>query len=169
MIIEGLEVPVFGQHTAQQNIAWLGWALLPGHGRNEEIMEESMGMKATERQVSDVTILDISGRITLGDGTALFRNTTRDLISQGKKKLLLNLSQVPYIDSSGIAELVSAFVAARREGGDVKLLKLTKKVRDTVEIVHLGSIFELFDDEAAALKAFARKQNQEPDPLARAG
>jgi anti-sigma B factor antagonist len=132
-------------------------------------MEDSMGMKATERQVSDVTILDISGRITLGDGTALFRNTTRDLISQGKKKLLLNLSQVPHIDSSGIAELVSAFVAARREGGDVKLLKLTKKVRDTVEIVHLGSIFELFDDEAAALKAFARKQNQEPDPLARAG
>jgi anti-sigma B factor antagonist len=128
-----------------------------------------MGMKTTERQVSGVTILDISGRITLGDGTALFRNTTRDLISQGKKKLLLNLSQVPHIDSSGIAELISAFVAARREGGDVKLLKLTKKVRDTVEIVHLGAIFELFDDEAAALKSFASEQNREPDPLARAG
>ena len=126
-------------------------------------------MKATERQVSDVTILDISGRITLGDGTALFRNTTRDLISQGKKKLLLNLSQVPHIDSSGIAELVSAFVDARREGGEVKLLNLTKKVRDTVEIVKLGAIFELFDDEVAALKAFAHEQNQEPDSLPRAG
>ena len=126
-------------------------------------------MKAIERQVGGVTILDISGRITLGDGTALLRDTTRDLISQGKKKLLLNLGQVPHIDSSGIAELVSAVVAARREGGDVKLLKLTKKVRDTVEIVHLGSIFELFDDEVAALKAFASEQNQEPDSLARTG
>ncbi len=126
-------------------------------------------MKATERQVTDITILDISGRISLGDETALLRNTIRDVIARGKKNLVLNLGQVPYIDSSGIAELVSAFVAARREGGDVKLLNLTKKVRDTVEIVHLGSIFELFDDEAAALKAFASKQNEEPDSLARAG
>jgi anti-sigma B factor antagonist len=128
-----------------------------------------MGIKVTERQVRGVTILDISGRITLGDGTALLRDTTRDLIAQGKKNLLLNLSRVPHIDSSGIAELVSAFTAARREGGDVKLLNLTKKVRDTVEIVKLGGIFELFDDEPAALKAFASQQNEEPDPLARAG
>ena len=128
-----------------------------------------MGMKVTERQVRGVTILDISGRITLGDGTALLRDTTRDLIAQGKKNLLLNLSQVPHMDSSGIAELVSAFTAARREGGDVKLLNLTKKVRDTVEIVKLGGIFELFDDEAAALRSFANKQNEEPDSLARAG
>ena len=126
-------------------------------------------MKAIERQVGGVTILDISGRISLGDGTALLRNTTRDLISQGKKNLLLNLSQVPHIDSSGIAELVSAFVAARREGGEVKLLNLTKRVRETVEIVKLGSIFELFDDEAAALKAFASEPNQKPDSFARAG
>ena len=126
-------------------------------------------MKAIERQVGGVTIVDIRGRISLGDGTALLRNTTRDLISQGKKNLLLNLSRVPHIDSSGIAELVSAFVAARREGGDVKLLNLTKRVRETVEIVKLGSIFELFDDETAALKAFANKPNQEPDLFARAG
>ncbi len=126
-------------------------------------------MKATERQVNDITILDISGRISLGDETALLRNTIRDLIARGKKNLLLNLGQVPYIDSSGIAELVSAFVAVRREGGDVKLLNLTKRVRDTVEIVKLGAIFELFDDEAAALKAFTKEQKQEPDSLARAG
>jgi anti-sigma B factor antagonist len=125
-----------------------------------------MGMKVTERQVRGVTILDISGRITLGDGTALLRNTTRNLISQGKKNILLNLSQVPHIDSSGIAELVGAFTAARRESGDVKLLGLSKRVRETVEIVKLGSIFELFDDEGAALKAFATEQNQE---LPRAG
>jgi anti-sigma B factor antagonist len=128
-----------------------------------------MGMKVTERQVSGVTILDISGRITLGDGTALLRDTIHDLISHGKKNLLLNLGQVPHLDSSGIAELVSAFVAARREGGDVKLLNLTKKVRDTVEIVKLGAIFELFDDEVAAVKTFASAQNQDPDSLARAG
>lgn len=126
-------------------------------------------MRVNERQLGGVTILDISGRISLGDGTALLRKTTRDLISQGKKNLLLNLSQVPHIDSSGIAELVSAFVAARREGGEVKLLNLTKRVRETVEIVKLGTIFEVFDDEAAALKAFASKQNEEPDSLARAG
>src|SRR5215471_5963192 len=128
-----------------------------------------MGMKATERQSGGVTILDISGRITLGDATALLRDTIRDLISQGKKNLVLNLAQVPHIDSSGIAELVSAFTAARREGGDVKLLNLTKKVRDTVEIVKLGGIFELFDDEGAAIGSFANKQNEEPDSLARAG
>src|SRR5260370_7806374 len=104
-----------------------------------------MGMKATERQVNDITILDISGRISLGDETALLRNTIRDLIARGKKYLLLNLGQVPYIDSSGIAELVSAFVAARREGGDVNLLKLPKKVPTTVDIVHLESISHLFD------------------------
>jgi len=126
-------------------------------------------MKVIERQVSGVTILDISGRITLGDGTALLRTTAHDLISQGKKNLLLNLGQVPHIDSSGIAELISAFVAARREGGDVKLLNLTKKVRETVEIVKLGAIFELFDDEVAALKTFASEQSQGPDSLARAG
>ncbi|HEY6270785.1 MAG TPA: STAS domain-containing protein [Terriglobales bacterium] len=128
-----------------------------------------MSLKATERQVTDVTILDISGRITLGDETALLRNTIRDLLARGRKNLLLNLSQVPYIDSSGIAELVSGFVAARREGGDMKLLNLTKKVRDTVEIVKLGAIFELFDDEDAALKTFTREQKPEPDPLPRAG
>jgi anti-sigma B factor antagonist len=128
-----------------------------------------MGMKVIERQARGVTILDISGRITLGDGTALLRDTTRDLIAQGKKNLLLNLGQVPHIDSSGIAELVSAFVAARRERGDVKLLNLTKKVRDTVEIVKLGGIFELFDDEAAALNSFTSEQKRDPDSLARAG
>jgi anti-sigma B factor antagonist len=128
-----------------------------------------MSMKVTERQVSGVTILDFSGRITLGDESALLRNTIRDVVSGGTRNLLLNLSQVPFIDSSGIAELVNAIVAVRREGGDVKLLNLTRKVRDTVEILKLATIFELFDDEAAAVKAFTRDQKQEPDPLARTG
>ena len=126
-------------------------------------------MKVTERQVNGVTILDLNGRITLGDETALLRNAIRDVISDGRKNLLLNLSGVPYIDSSGIAELVSAIAAVRREGGDVKLLNLTRKVRDTVEILKLGAIFELFDDEAAAVKAFTTERKQGPDSIARAG
>src|SRR5262249_55848540 len=129
----------------------------------------SISMKVNERQVSGVTVLDFSGRITLGDETALLRDTIRDVVSGGTKNLLLNLSRVPFIDSSGIAELVSAIVAVRREGGDVKLLNLTRKVRDTVEILKLGAIFELYDDEAAAVKAFTGLQKQEPDSIARAG
>jgi anti-sigma B factor antagonist len=126
-----------------------------------------MAIKVNEREANGVTILDISGRIVLGKETAAFRDSIRERIAQGKKNILLNLSEVPFIDSTGIGELVSAFTAVRREGGDVKLLHLTKRVRDTVEIVKLGSIFELFDDEAAALKAFTREK-QEPGPVARA-
>jgi anti-sigma B factor antagonist len=132
-------------------------------------VEEFMSMKVTERQVSGITILDISGRITLGQETALLRNTIRDVVSGGTKNLVLNLSRVPHIDSSGIAELVSAIVAVRREGGDMKLLNLTKRVRDTVEILKLGAIFELFDDETAVVKAFTGERKQEPESFARAG
>lgn len=128
-----------------------------------------MGLKVTERQAAGVTILDINGRIVLGKETALLRDTIRNLITQGRKSILLNLNEVPYIDSIGIGELASAFIAVRREGGDLKLLNLTKKVRDMVEVVKLGTIFELFEDEAAALKSFAREQKQEPGSLARTG
>lgn len=126
-----------------------------------------MALKVTERQTNGVTILDIIGRIVLGKETATLRDSIRDRLAQGRKNILLNLGEVPFIDSTGIGELVSAFIAARREGGAVKLLNLTKRVRDTVEIVKLGSIFELFDDEAAALKTFGRA-SQEPGPVARA-
>lgn len=127
-----------------------------------------MGLKVTERQANDITILDINGRIVLGKETALLRDTIRDLIARGRKSLVLNLSEVPYIDSTGIGELVSASLAIRREGGDMKLLNLTRRVRDMVEVVRLGTIFELFDDEAAALKSFPREQKHEPGSLARA-
>jgi anti-sigma B factor antagonist len=126
-----------------------------------------MTIKVNERQANGVTILDISGRIALGKETAAFRDSVRERLAQGKKNILLNLGEVPYIDSTGIGELVSAFTAARREGGDMKLLNLTKKVRDTVEIVKLGSIFELFNDEAAALKSFTQEK-KEPGSVARA-
>jgi anti-sigma B factor antagonist len=113
-------------------------------------------MKATNRQVDGVAVVDMSGRITLGEGSVVLRDTIRDLIGKGSKKILLNLGDVTYIDSSGIGELVSAFTAVRREGGELKLLNLTKKVHDLLQITKLYTVFDIKDDEAAAIKAFAK-------------
>jgi anti-sigma B factor antagonist len=113
-------------------------------------------MKASNRQVDGITVVDMSGRITLGEGSVVLRDTIRDLIGKGQKKILLNLGDVTYIDSSGIGELVSAFTAVRREGGELKLLNLTKKVHDLLQITKLYTVFDIKDDEAAAIKSFAK-------------
>jgi anti-sigma B factor antagonist len=113
-------------------------------------------MKASNRQVDGVTVVDMSGRITLGEGSVVLRDAIRDLISKGQKKILLNLGDVTYIDSSGIGELVSAFTAVRREGGELKLLNLTKKVHDLLQITKLYTVFDIKDDEAVAIKAFSK-------------
>jgi anti-sigma B factor antagonist len=113
-------------------------------------------MKATNRQVDGVAIVDMSGRITLGEGSVVLRDTIRDLIGKGSKKILLNLGDVTYIDSSGIGELVSAFTAVRREGGELKLLNLTKKVHDLLQITKLYTVFDIKDDEATAIKSFGK-------------
>ena len=113
-----------------------------------------MTMKTSTRQVDGVTIVDCSGRITLGEGSVILKDTVRDLISKGNKKILLNLGDVNYIDSSGIGELVSAFTAVRKEGGELKLLNLTKKVHDLLQITKLYTVFDVKDDEAVAVKAF---------------
>ncbi|MGZ4875107.1 MAG: STAS domain-containing protein [Candidatus Angelobacter sp.] len=113
-------------------------------------------MKATNRQVGGVAVVDMSGRITLGEGSVVLRDTIRDLIGKGNKKILLNLGDVTYIDSSGIGELVSAFTAVRREGGELKLLNLTKKVHDLLQITKLYTVFDIKDDEATAIKAFGK-------------
>ena len=113
-----------------------------------------MTMKASSRQVDGVTIVDCSGRITLGEGSVILRDTVRDLLSKGQKKILLNLGEVTYIDSSGIGELVSAFTTVRNQGGDLKLLNLTKKVHDLLQITKLYTVFDVKDEEAAAVKAF---------------
>ena len=115
-----------------------------------------MSMKATNRQVEGVSVVDMSGRITLGEGSVILRDTIRDLVGKGQKKILLNLGDVTYIDSSGIGELVSAFTAVRREGGELKLLKLTKKVHDLLQITKLYTVFDIKDDEATAIKAFGK-------------
>lgn len=113
-----------------------------------------MTMKASTRQVDGITIVDLSGRITLGEGSVVLRDTIRDLVGAGNKKILLNLGDVNYIDSSGIGELVSAFTSVRNQGGELKLLNLTKKVHDLLQITKLYTVFDVKDDEAAAIKSF---------------
>ena len=113
-----------------------------------------MSMKASTRQVDGVTIVDLSGRITLGEGSVVLRDTIKDLLGKGQKKILLNLGDVSYIDSSGIGELVSAFTSVRNQGGELKLLNLTKKVHDLLQITKLYTVFDVKDDEATAIAAF---------------
>ena len=113
-------------------------------------------MKSTTRQVDGVTIVDLSGRITLGEGSTMLRDIVRDMIAKGNKKILLNLGDVTYIDSSGIGELVSAFTTVRNGGGELKLLNLTKKVHDLLQITKLYTVFDIKDDEAAAIQSFTK-------------
>jgi anti-sigma B factor antagonist len=113
-------------------------------------------MKSSTRQVDGVTIVDLSGRITLGEGSTMLRDIVRDMIAKGNKKILLNLGDVTYIDSSGIGELVSAFTTVRNGGGELKLLNLTKKVHDLLQITKLYTVFDIKDDEANAIQSFTK-------------
>ena len=113
-----------------------------------------MSMKVSARQVDGVTVMDLSGRITLGEGSIVLRDAVRDLLSKGNKKILANLADVNYIDSSGIGELVSAFTTVKNQGGELKLLNLTKKVHDLLQITKLYTVFDVKDNEAAAIKSF---------------
>jgi anti-sigma B factor antagonist len=113
-----------------------------------------VSMKVNTRQVDGVTIVDASGRITLGEGSVILRDTVRDLLSKGSKKIILNLAEVNYIDSSGIGELVSAYTTTKNQGGELKLLNLTKKVNDLLQITKLYTVFDVKDDETNAIKAF---------------
>ena len=113
-----------------------------------------MSMKFVIRQVDGVTILDLSGRITLGEGSVTLRDSVHDLLAKGSKNILLNLGQIRYIDSSGIGEMVSGFTTVTNAGGQVKLLNLTKRVKDLLQITKLYTVFEVFEDEAAAVRSF---------------
>ena len=114
-----------------------------------------MNMKASTRQQQDITIVDLSGQIKLGEGSSVLRDTVKDLVGKGRKKILLNLADINYIDSSGVGELVSAFTSVRNEGGELKLLHLTKKVHDILQITKLYTVFDVRDNEAAAISAFS--------------
>jgi len=113
-----------------------------------------MSMKVATRQVDGVTILDLSGRITLGEGSVTLRDAVRDLLAKGSKKILLNLANITYIDSSGIGELVSAFTSVKNAGGELKLLSLTHKVKDLLQITKLYTVFDVWDDEASGVTSF---------------
>ena len=113
-----------------------------------------MTMKASTRQVDGIIIVDLSGRITLGEGSVVLRDTIRDVVAAGNKRILLNLGDVTYIDSSGIGELVSSFTSVRNQGGELKLLNLTKKVHDLLQITKLYTVFDVHEDEAGAIRSF---------------
>jgi len=113
-----------------------------------------VSMKATIRQVDSVIVVDVSGRITLGEGCAQLRELVRDQLTKGNKRVLINLADVTYIDSSGIGELVSAYTAVSNQGGQLKLLNLTKKVHDLLQITKLYTVFDIHDDEAKAIASF---------------
>ena len=115
-----------------------------------------MSVKASTRQLEDVTIVNLSGEIKLADGARVLRDIVKGLLSKGEKKILLNLADVSYIDSSGVGELVGAFTSVRNQGGEMKLLRLTKKVKDVLVITKLLTVFDVKDDEAAAIAAFKR-------------
>ena len=107
-----------------------------------------------ERQAGDVTILDLDGKITIGEGSVSLRGAIRRLIEEGKKKILLNLSGVGYVDSSGIGELVSSYTTTSSKGGQLKLLNLTQKIQDLLAITKLLTVFDVYDDESSALNSF---------------
>jgi anti-sigma B factor antagonist len=111
-------------------------------------------LNISERQAGDVTVLDLSGKITIGEGSVSLRSAIRRLIEEGKKKILLNLGQVGYVDSSGIGELVSSYTTIGRENGQLKIVNLTQKIQDLLAITKLLTVFDVYDDEATALNSF---------------
>jgi anti-sigma B factor antagonist len=111
-------------------------------------------LDVSERQAGDVTILDLSGSVRMGDGALSLRNSIRGLNDQGKKKILLNLAAVKNVDSSGIGELIANYTTLSRDGGQLKLLSLTEKIRDLLVITKLLTVFDSYDNEAEALNSF---------------
>jgi anti-sigma B factor antagonist len=113
-----------------------------------------VALTIASRSVDGVSVLDLSGRITLGEGSVQLRDAVRDLIGKGQKNILLNLGDVNYIDSSGLGELVSAYTTAKNQGASVRLLSLTKKVKDVLQLTKLYTVFDIYDDEAEAVGSY---------------
>ncbi len=112
-------------------------------------------MQIEERVVGEVTVLDLKGKITLGEGDEALKDKINSLVHQGRKKLLLNLADVPYIDSAGLGEVVRTYTTVSRQGGQLKLVNLTKRITDLLMITKLLTVFETFDSEPEALKSFS--------------
>jgi anti-sigma B factor antagonist len=111
-------------------------------------------MDIVERTVNDVTILDLKGKMTLGEGDELLKDKINSLLAAGRKKLLLNLEGVPYIDSAGLGEVVRTYTTVSRQGGSLKLLNLTKRIEDLLSITKLLTVFDTFDSEAEAVESY---------------
>jgi anti-sigma B factor antagonist len=112
-------------------------------------------MQIEERSVGDVVVLDLKGKITLGEGDELLKDKVNSLVNQGHKKVVLNLAEVPYIDSAGLGEVVRTYTTVSRQGGSLKLLNLTKRITDLLSITKLLTVFETFDSENEAVRSFA--------------
>jgi anti-sigma B factor antagonist len=112
-------------------------------------------MQIEERVVNDVTILDLKGKITLGEGDEALRERINQLIGQNRKRILLNLAEVPYIDSAGLGEVVRTYTTVSRQGGQLKLVNLTKRITDLLSITKLLTVFEAFESESEALKSYS--------------
>ena len=112
-------------------------------------------MQITERVVSEVMILDLKGKITLGEGDELLKDKVNSIVNQGHRKIVLNLAEVPYLDSAGLGEVVRAYTTVSRQGGSLKLLKLTKRITDLLSITKLLTVFETFDSEDDAVRSFS--------------
>ena len=112
-------------------------------------------MQITERSVGDVMILDVKGKITLGEGDELLKDKVNSLVNQSQRKILLNLADVPYLDSAGLSEVVRAYTTVSRQGGSLKLLNLTKRITDLLSITKLLTVFETFDSENDAVRSFS--------------
>jgi anti-sigma B factor antagonist len=113
-----------------------------------------LALQGTFREVGEIAVVDFSGKITLGEGSSTLRRTIRELIDKGHRKILINLFDVDYIDSSGIGELVSGYTTVRTAGGELKLLNLTRRVHDILQITRLFTVFDVQSDEEAALRSF---------------
>ena len=114
-------------------------------------------LNISERQVGDVTVLDMDGKITIGEGSVALRTAIRRLLEEGKKKILLNLAKVGYIDSSGIGELVSSYTSTDKDGGRLKLLNLTQKIQDLLAITKLLTVFDVYESESDAVLSFEER------------
>lgn len=112
-------------------------------------------MQIEERAVGEVTILDLKGKMTLGEGDELLKEKINSLVGKGHKKLILNLEGVPYIDSAGLGEIVRTYTTVSRQGGKLKLLNLTKRITDLLSITKLLTVFETFDSEQEAVRSFS--------------
>jgi anti-sigma B factor antagonist len=112
-------------------------------------------MQIEERAVGDVVVLDLKGKITLGEGDELLKDKVNSLVNQGHKKIILNLADVPYIDSAGLGEVVRTYTTVSRQGGSLKLLNLTKRITDLLSITKLLTVFETFESESEAIRSFS--------------